>query len=1000
MSVTTPTTDTGRACCSRRCDLVARHGARSLALLVAAVWASGAPAARADEAAITVLTDFENASVAAEIAAVRNITVGECRVGRTAIPARGQGSLALELGATERNASIACDLTFREPLRFQQADRVATRCWINDGRVNVAFRVRDARGQLFETAAQSVESTRRWVLIAARLAPEALERVRGDGELSYPIEIQGYRVGTEQIGRQAVYLDDLQVEHQVRAQDLVRGGFEFDEPTRIYEPGSSVAAAVVVENRSHTKPLDLAVDVAWTRPDGSVLQTQRADINLPASGEDFRALRRLDFSQRIREPGLYRLVAQVRASSWAAAATFESSIAVTPSNRRVPRGRATFFGVRTNLLREPELDRLNEISVARDIGVNLLAIDAPWRLLEPKTGTYDLELVDAVVKAIGDDMAVLLCISDPPAWLPAEASARVEPLARLLGACAKRFGGRLTRYHVGADVVGDGTAALDAVRDVREALARTNTKVDVYPPAIPVTAETDAGALAKIIASQGTEPMLFETTGDSSLARQRLESLAARGGFKWRESHWWLHDAEPIVGAGHYADAEDVLRHYVAAASVGVGGVIWFDLRDDDVDPTKPEALRGLVRRDFSPKTSLLGYAATAGMLTGYRRAGAVPNTPAGFESALFLGVNRQVAVVLPRPNRILPAALGVVAGAPGEFSVLDFERRAYAVVAKPSATLIPTAPRPLFVTLTLKQADTEPRLTFARPAVRAPGTVFCGPDAAFQIEVDAPRALTNSYVQVRLPKDAPFESSLGSTALRAAAGETATQEVQLRPKAGREFRQSELTLRVSVEGDLTELPVVVRPLTGVQALPRGADVADSRFRVGQLSAAGKQRATAKATVHGAHTPEALRLAVVIEDDRLVPFQLGKRGEELGDQLLLGFARADSDAVAQVRIEPASDDARPVPLHATQHEFVEAWGCEVRSGKSGPRAILISIPAQAAGGRDFARGERLLLAVRYMDDDSDGFPPANLSWGGGLDDSHSAVEYNWLQLGE
>jgi hypothetical protein len=133
----------------------------------------------------------------------------------------------------------------------------------------------------------------------------------------------------------------------------------------------------------------------------------------------------------------------------------------------------------------------------------------------------------------------------------------------------------------------------------------------------------------------------------------------------WEPHHLWLYNADPQPGAGNLADAESVLRRYVHAAAAGVGSLVWNELRDDDTDPVHPHNLRGLVRRDFSPRATALGYSATAGLLTGFDHAGAVAKAPAAFDSALFIGGRRQVAILLPRSNRILPAVLAIDQGAP-----------------------------------------------------------------------------------------------------------------------------------------------------------------------------------------------------------------------------------------------------------------------------------------------------------------------------------------------
>ena len=107
-----------------------------------------------------------------------------------------------------------------------------------------------------------------------------------------------------------------------------------------------------LENISRQRALPLSVQLAWRRADGTELNTTRASLNLPASGAEYRSRQPVDFSQRIYEPGLYRLEARVYGPGWIMPA-LQTTIAVTYTNRALPRGRATFFGIQTNLLREP-----------------------------------------------------------------------------------------------------------------------------------------------------------------------------------------------------------------------------------------------------------------------------------------------------------------------------------------------------------------------------------------------------------------------------------------------------------------------------------------------------------------------------------------------------------------------------------------------------------------------------------------------------------------------
>lgn len=954
---------------------------------------------RADEPAVTVLADFEGASVAARIVEVRQGLASDCDVERVLIPARGQGSLAVQVGATAPGVSVTCDLTFREPVRFRQADRVACFCWINEGEIELGFRVRDADGQLFETPLQPVRLRHRWVNVGASLAPESLRRVRGAAPFAFPLEIQGFRIVTQRLGKQTIYIDDLEVEHRVSPEALVRGEFEFNEPTRIHGPGSTVGAAVLLENRSRRTPLSLSIDLAWMRPDGSVLQRQQATVGLPASGTDFRSRRRLDFSQRIAEPGLYRLVAQVRSSGWTFPNTLETTMAVTPSNRRVSRGRSTFFGVRSNLLREPELDQMLEISVARDLGVNLLALDVPWRLVEPKAGVYDFDTLQPLVEALTQkDVAAAVVLGEPPEWLPADEGERLERFGRLVAAAAGRFGERISRYQLGAEVVPPPTqrSRLEAFAAVRDATRQRHPRIELMPAPIPVADAAVSAEWAAFVHEHPEFPLAFQTLGESAVALQRLDRFRERSGLPWQPSHVWWHEAGPCVGAGYDTDAEQLLRHHVAAAAAGVSEVLWFDLRDDDNDPARPETLLGLVRRDFSPKLALLGYATAAGMLTGYRYAGPLHGTPEALDGALFIGANRQVAALLPRPNRILPAVLFPTAGAPGELAAQDFERRALPALEQAGTVFAPVA-RPFFFVLTLRAPQSDPQLALAPPWLRVPQTVFFGRGQTATIEVDVQRPLTRGYLQLRPPRDSPLQSSVSAVALQGAPGDTLQVPVELIATGDQSVERESLALRVSLDGANLDVPLVARRLTDV--FPRSAtqSLTTPAQHLGELNAR-QGRPTAKARLYAAHDAQALHVALVVDDDRTVPLRFDRRRQATGDQVLIGVAAEGAWHAVQARFDPAARPLTPEPLYGSRPEWLDQWRGSATAGEGRVVSYQFQIPLRSLTDGEPAAGQRLLLAVCYVDDDADGFPPVPLCWGEGLVEGPATAEYQWIRL--
>jgi hypothetical protein len=989
------------------------------ALLAALALLATAPPGRADEPVVTVLTDFEDDSTAARISHVQNVLAADCAARMTPLPARGQRSLGLEIGATTRNASIACDLRFRVATRFEQADRVASYCWLREGEIELAFRVRDALGQVFETPVQIVRARYRWVRIAADLNPAKLKPVAGarastagDAEAAvprtprvvWPIEVQGYRVSTQRIGRQTVYLDELQVEHRVPTIDIIRGEFRFNEPTKIYRPGSSVGAAVVLENRSRTRAVRVSVRLGWLRPDGSVLKTQRASVNLPASGDDYRSHQAIDFSQHIDQPGLYQLVAHARAPGWTSDNLFTTTIAVTPTNRNLPRGRSAFFGVRTDLISEPLADRMLEIDLAREIGVHLLAIELPWRLIEPKAGDYQFDQFDPLIDAIrGKDMAPMITVSQPPEWLTAAPGSRATSLGALLRTCVRHYGPKVSFYQCTLEALGVASPAEqhELIVDLQRQATAVHADARLLSAPYPVPPPDKQSDSAPPPSSPTGPYLTFQTRGDSATALADLQAFAERHQLTWQRWHWWLHTAHPLPNAGTDYEAIAVLRHYVAAASLGVAGVIWSDLRDDTADPRDPAGMRGLARRAFSPKMSLLGYTTAVGTLTGLRYAGPVHGAPDAFDSALFIGSDRQVSVLLPKPNRLHPALLAPIRGVPGELKAYDFERRPLPLLESSAPPLIKSLDRPFFVSLDLETAQPEPQLALAQPWLSVPAPIFCGRDTTFTLAIRAPFALgQRSFLQLLLPSDSPFESSFSARALSAQPGDDLSYEVALTPKPGRFFDTAPLTVSLSLEGRQLAPTLEVRPLADVSPLKPDSQLIDPTYRIGHLTTADPDAATAAGTVYAAYERRRLHVAIALSDDRFFPPDTsGSPQPATGDELLFGLALENAVHHVELRIPPAPDAPRLQPLHGTPAAALRGWRCQLDpEPPQGSRIWRLDIPARSLGLSRLAPGTRFLLAARYADRDGHRPQPTLLHWGSGLDGSRSTSGFHWARL--
>ena len=957
--------------------------------------AAPSAAAQQTQPVVTLVADFENDAVASSITEVRNVLAADCAARRASIPARGRNALAIEIGATVPGASVACDLLLRVPMRFAQADRVASYCWIRGGEIRLGFRILDAQNHIFETPLQTVRTPNRWVHVAAELKPSTLRALDADAELTWPIRILGYRVETDKIGRQTVLLDDLQLEHRVEASRTITGEFSFDNPTKIYEPGATVGAKVSIENKSRRKRLTISIQLAWLREDGTKIKTQhRTAIDLLPSGNDYRSRQPIDFSLRINEPGLYRLVARVRSPAWRAPRVFETTIAVMPSNRNLPRGRSAFIGLRTNLFREPITDQMLEIELARAIGVHLLAVDVPWRMIQPKPEPMNYGELDRVVNAVTSrDMAILIALTQPPLWLDQQDQDFAARQATLIESLAARYGGRARRFQLPADP----RNTVEVMRLARQKAASVHPDVTVIAPslALPLAPGSSHPAAPK---EDGLPQAMFETQGDPIAAGGVLRDFSNSAALSWTSSHWWRHTAAPEPGAGSVSDAEAIVRHYAEAVSRGVAGLIWFDLRDDGNDPELPELMRGLVSRDFSPKHALLGFAAAARVFTGMRYAGQVVGAPPEYDSAYFIGSERHLAMMLPKPNRRMPAVLAPFQTAPGSLEMFDFQGGKFDLLISRAPPLVVALRRPFFVALNLLNAEPEPQLGFGKSWLSVPSQVFFEDQGDLAIEIIAPLRLAGSFLQIEPPSDAPFASNVKAKSLRARAGDKIRHDIVLSSTTNAQFQRSRFNVKLAIEGDEISVPVEVVRQAVVRRVSPNADPATPDLRIATLTGPARG-ATATVHLYASYNSRELTLTIDVIDDRHVPFDPAQADAQRGDELLVGLALEGADHHVEFRLTAASEDGLVTPLVGTSPRQLRGWRFSTSDlDTGGRRRFVITVTAKSLGLRRFEVDRRFLACIRYLDDDGAGRRDAH-NWGEGLDTSRSSDGFLWLRLG-
>ena len=971
-----------------------------------AIGAAGTALAQRDEPVITTLADFEDDAVAVTVTDAVNAALSDCRAQYAKIPARGQRCLQLDVGATQPRASAACDLRFRMATPFSNAYRAAVYTWITQGSVALQFRVRDAQNRIFETSALPLKVRNRWVRLSADITADQLKFVGSEAGVDnavpvLPIEILGLRIHSENIGRQVVFVDDLEVEHRAAGAGVLRGEFQFNEPTRIYSPGSSVRAAIVLENISRKSALPLGVKLDWRHSDGTQIAETSISINLPPSGIDYRSRQPVDFSQEIQEPGLYHLTAEVRGPLWDSPAVFQTTIAVTFPNRGLPRGRSGFFGMQSNLLREPAADQRLEIDIARDLGVQLLALDTPWRLLEPKEGRFDFDALGDLLNRLGRlDMAVMLLIADPPEWVAKDPEKLWQQQTNFCVALAQRLGERLYGIRPAAPTPGVLTESdVRALSAMTQKINSVRRNIRVIAPPILISSKAPETALPPSLPDPCPFELTFETHGSADGARTALAAFAEKNGIRWNANHRWFHYSAGQDGSGGVHDAVAMLHHYVGAAREGVGGVVWCELRDDTNDSRFPERMRGLVQRDFSPKNALIGFANVVGVLNGVIYSGNLPGTPDEFDSALFLGGKRQVAVLCPKPNRVLPAVISPYQIVPGEMIVFDFDRRALPLAESAVPLLVETQTRPFFISFAAQQAQSEPQIGLARPWLDVPRTVYCDEQTVFHIRITAPQALRRSYLSFTLPDGAPIKSSLSSRGLRAESGATLDLEVTITREAELNAPVS-CTLRINLEGSVFQVPIEIRPQSEVAKLTDATDLFKERTTIGALAdprlfeqKVGKTQRRNKSIsicpLYAGYQDRKLHLAAALPTNAAPEARL-----------YIGLAIENAEGQVEMCIENPSGTPRLRTVNGTAEDQLRNWRC-VKVEQGGQTYCHIQVSPRALNRSDFAPNERLLLSVRYEEPAASARArPRILEWGSGLAEERSTTLYRWVALAD
>ncbi|MBI5863551.1 MAG: beta-galactosidase [Planctomycetes bacterium] len=915
-----------------------RRRAAAGALLLCLPWASAA-----DVPVTTVVADFEDSTISASIQDASNTPIGDCAAGYAANPARGQFSLSITLGAGAGGSAATCAIQFQSPILFSKAERIGAAAWVNEGEAELGFRLRDANGELFETPLLPARQRRRWNPLSSSLSGAELRWVppspdaKGEKHAVFPIELVALRVATKSAARQIVYIDDIYVDHPAAENAIVQARFAFDRPTHLYAPGETAAASLTLENTSRTIALkQLSVELTWLRADGSELARSRQGVNLPASGADYRTRQMVEVRQKIDETGLFRLIASVTSPGWKSPATFETTIAFTPSNRSLPRGRSLFFGARTNLLGESSEDQQLEIDVAREIGVQLLAVETPWSRLEPRPGAYDFSMLDSVRdKIVSRDIAFMVILTEPPAWIAeGDGAGARERQTAVLEAIAKHHGRRLTAIQPLAEP--PSPEATSFVAALRKRFADEKVTAEVWPGPYVLGAPGESTPYQR----EGAIFHFVETGGDPQRGIAALERFRDQHKIKWGPSDVWMHALPPTGAAGYLADSVDVLRYMLRAAAAGVRTVLWADLRDDAADARYPEKMRGLVRRDYSPKTSLLGYANAVGMMSGLVYKGPVEGAPQGVESAMFVANERQVAVFAPHAGSIPPLAMIPVQGVDGRLEVFDFERRRQTPLDGATGLYRPLE-RPYFIQLLPSQTRETVQISLDKAWVRGPSSIACDRSAKLHIEIDALPSLGLKYVQLTLPPRSPLKSAFSARDLKSEPGKT------------------------------------VRPST--------SPTPDASRKIGALTAADRQVRT-RLDLFASYQPQELHILAELPTPSAP-----------GAELRVGVCAGEPALVHEFAISLTGET--PTARSIVAHRVLPA-GLRCSRIAGAKPMVLIEMPAAALGFSQLKPGNIMRLAVQVVIPPGGATPASNMRFGPAVDGSRAVQSYEQLILAE
>jgi len=441
---------------------------------------------------------------------------------------------------------------------------------------------------------------------------------------------------------------------------------QLDRLTQIYSLGEPYLLSVEVYNPTDT-PVE-GTSVIWRVSSWYGTETEQSQpIALPP-----KKVVKVPITYQPTKLGWYEIDAQVKRSDGQTVAGYTRSFAVDMPTKS--RGSHFRYGLCSHTWRKPADEYAKEMALIDRLGVDIVR-DGPldWNVSEPRQGEWNFEMADRFL----DDLARIgvelqAIFSDTPKWArtgnpdspDASSWARVTPredaIVEFAQTISKRYKSRVRywEYFNEPDIswrsppqqyAATWNAAATAIRESNPeampmnggfAMVRRQPNPRFVDDVVPILNT----AQWKVFAYHDYNT--FENMVDRyrkavrpvyDKARLDIPIWVNEGGFNML-----------LPGGGERTQAAELAKKYIAAPWLGLHAYLWYDLRDDGVEPENKEHHFGLVKSNFQPKPSYSAYQTVIRELASAKYVGSLQDkAPANVSGFLYYEAESDSATIV-----------------------------------------------------------------------------------------------------------------------------------------------------------------------------------------------------------------------------------------------------------------------------------------------------------------------------------------------------------------